>query len=161
MQRWMIMLILALLVLTGQETLAGAREVARDGPFIAYEDGTVLDTRTNLMWAARDNGSDINWSDAERYCESYRGGGYADWRMPTLEELTGLYDRSRSYKPDRKQYDVYLTSLIELSSAWVWASGIRGSDGAGVFFGYGGRSCLPQSLDCEVGHRALPVRSGK
>ena len=37
-----------------------ARERARDGRFIAYDDGTVLDTRTNLMWAAKDKDNDIN-----------------------------------------------------------------------------------------------------
>jgi hypothetical protein len=38
-----------------------AEEVASDGPFIAYDDGTVLDTKTNLLWAARDNGKNIDW----------------------------------------------------------------------------------------------------
>ena len=30
---------------------ATAGEKARDGSFIAYDNGTVLDTRTKLMWA--------------------------------------------------------------------------------------------------------------
>lgn len=50
----------------------------------------VIDPSTRLMWAARDNGSDINWNDAKRYCETYRGGGYSDWRMPTVAELKSL-----------------------------------------------------------------------
>jgi hypothetical protein len=45
-----------------------AEETARDGRFIAYDNGTVLDTKTNLMWAAHDNGSNINWSNAKSYC---------------------------------------------------------------------------------------------
>ena len=55
-----------------------------DGRFTAYSDGTVLDTQTNLLWAARDNGGNINWSDAESYCKHYNGGGYKDWRIPYL-----------------------------------------------------------------------------
>jgi len=35
---------------------ATAGETARDGRFIAYDNGTVLDTKTHLMWAAKDNG---------------------------------------------------------------------------------------------------------
>jgi len=35
---------------------ATAGETVRDGRFIAYDNGTVLDTSTNLMWAAKDNG---------------------------------------------------------------------------------------------------------
>jgi hypothetical protein len=42
-----------------------ANEIKRDGRFIAYDNGTVLDTSTNLMWAARDNGHNINWLNAE------------------------------------------------------------------------------------------------
>jgi hypothetical protein len=69
-----------------------AGESARDGRFIAYDNGTVSDTRTGLMWAAKDNGSKINWANAKSYCENYRGGGYTDWRMPTQDELAELYD---------------------------------------------------------------------
>jgi tetratricopeptide (TPR) repeat protein len=68
------------------------KEIKRDGRFIAYSNGTVLDTQTNLMWAAKDNGSYINWQDAKSYCENFSGGGYTDWRMPKQNELAGLYD---------------------------------------------------------------------
>ena len=54
---------------------AESPETARDGRFIAYDNGTVLDTKTKLMWAAKDNGDYINWEDAKSYCEKYRGGG--------------------------------------------------------------------------------------
>ena len=67
------------------------RETDRYGRFIAYANGTVLDTRTNLMWASKDYGYDINWKDANRFCEDYRGGGYTDWRMPTRDELVRLF----------------------------------------------------------------------
>jgi len=74
------------------------KEIGKDGRFIAYDDGTVLDTRTNLMWADKDNSSDINWQGAKSYCENYRGGGYSDWRMPTQDELAGLYDEGKTSK---------------------------------------------------------------
>src|SRR5450759_5331903 len=76
---------------------ATAGETARDGRFIAYDNGTVLDTKTNLMWAAKDNGSDVDWGGAKSYCKNYRGGGYKDWRMPTQDELAGLYDMAKTY----------------------------------------------------------------
>jgi len=134
------------------------KETARDGRFIAYDNGTVLDTRTNLMWAAKDNGNKINWVNAKSYCENYRGGGYTDWRMPTQDELAGLYDAAKTYKSDCG-YDVHLAELIRLTCTWAWASETSGSDAA--FFGFftGERGWYPQSYD-GVG-RALPVRSGK
>ena len=46
-----------------------------EGRFIAYDNGTVLDTKTNLMWAAKDDGSGMSWGNANSYCENYRGGG--------------------------------------------------------------------------------------
>jgi len=127
-------------------------------PFIAYSNGTVLDTRTNLMWAGKDNGSNINWANAKSYCENYQGGGYTDWRMPTQDELAGLYDAAKTYKSDCG-YDVHLTELIRLTCIWAWASETRGSDAAVFRFYDGLRYWGRQSGGGD--DRALPVRSGK
>jgi tetratricopeptide (TPR) repeat protein len=134
-------------------------ELARDGRFIAYNNGTVLDTKTKLMWAAKDNGSNINWANAKSYCENYRGGGYSDWRMPTQDELEGLYDKGKSYKTTPSNFTVNLIELIQLSSCWPWASETRGSDAAHFNFLTGKWNWLHQSYDTF--NRALPVRSGK
>ncbi len=131
------------------------REIARDGNFIAYDNGVVKDTRTNLMWAAKDNGQDITWHDAKKYCENYRGGGYTDWRMPTQDELAGLYD---SNKKNKHGYN--LTELIEVTRCCPWASETKdgGSSAARFGFSYGHRHWLwPSSSHAN---RALPVRDG-
>ena len=130
-------------------------EIRRDGRFIAYNNGTVLDKRTNLMWAAKDNGSNINWADAKSYCENYRGGGYTDWRMPTQDELAGLYDTAKTYKSDCG-YDVHLTELIRRTCNWAWASEPRGSS---FSFHFGNRFWNPPWDDSAS--RALPVRYAK
>jgi hypothetical protein len=128
--------------------------------FVAGADGTVLDKRTNLMWAATDNGEDVNWQAASRYCENYRGGGYADWRMPTPDELTGLYDGSKSYKASQRNYDVYLTELIQLSASFVWSSETGDNFSADYFaFGKGAVSSIDQGNTNDF--RALPVRSAQ
>jgi len=130
-----------------------------DGRFIAYDNGTVLDTKTNLLWATKDNDSDIDWNGAKTYCENYRGGGYIDWRMPTQDELAGLYDRGKSYKAIRWDCDVHLTELIQLSVSFVWGSEMCGSDAANFDFNTGILYRRPQSWGFVT--RALPVRSGK
>jgi hypothetical protein len=71
-----------------------------------------VDARTSLMWAARDNGRNINWRDAKDYCDNYRGGGYTGWRMPTRDELERLYDNSKSYTAAKVDYEVHITELI-------------------------------------------------
>ena len=136
-------------------------ETVRDGRFIAYDNGTVLDTKTNLMWAAKDNGSDIKWQDAKFYCENYRAGGYKDWRMPTLDELERLYDASKS-RPGacNRSFDIHVaTEFINITCVASWASEIRGSDAAYLSFGSGRRYWGPQSS--EISTRMLPVRSSK
>ena len=151
----LVLLMLTLVMCTG---LAFAGEKARDGRFIAYDNGTVLDTRTNLMWAARDNGSDINWANAKSYCENYRGGSYNDWRMPTQDELAGLYDVSKRYETDCN-LPVMISGLIRLTCVFVWASETRGSEAAVFAFPLGYEIWYQQSYN--DGRRALPVRSGK
>ena len=141
-----------------QPSVSTAGETRRDGRFIAYDNGTVLDTRTNLMWALLDNGSNINWQDAKGYCDNYRGGGYTDWRMPTQDELAGLYDAAKTYKSDCGD-DIHLTELIRLTCGALWASETRGSAASAFRFRDGERGWAPQSGG--RGLRALPVCFGK
>ncbi|MEI7995349.1 MAG: DUF1566 domain-containing protein [Methylococcaceae bacterium] len=154
--------IVVLLVLVVTVVFAFAGEKARDGSLIAYDNGTVLDQDQNLMWAAKDNGSDINWQGAKRYCESYRGGGYKDWRMPTLRELASLYNMNKSYPINKHDY-VHLSKFITLSDGFIWASDTqtkgKGPEAANLYFVNNGKY---SSLQSGASHyRALPVRSVK
>jgi hypothetical protein len=114
--------------------------------FMNVKEGIVLDTETSLMWASRDNGSVINWYNAKNYCENYRGGGYTDWRLPTLDELKKLYV-SDEYK-----------TFISVDAAWT--SETRGSEASG--FDFTKRTGWGWSSRSEaIFLRALPVRSVK
>jgi hypothetical protein len=50
------------------------------------------DPATGLTWTTEDNGSPVNWNQATAYCSNLRLGGYSDWRLPTIDELQGIYD---------------------------------------------------------------------
>ena len=129
-------------------------EIARDGNFIAYSNGIVVDTSTGLTWAAKDNGRNVTWQEAKEYCESYRGGGYMDWRMPTRDELEGIYDKTK-----RNRYNYRVTKLIDIMSCCSWVSEIRGSRAAVFSFTRsGGRFWFDQSY--SGGYRVIPVRYG-
>ena len=132
-------------------------ETARDARFIAYDNGTVLDTSTNLMWAAKDNGEDINWADATSYCENYRGGGYSDWRMPTPDELAQLSDIKF------KNTTLYriLTNLINLTGCCPWSSETRGFFSESRVFNFYHSERYWNNRTYNYDNRALPVRSGK
>jgi hypothetical protein len=53
--------------------------------------GTVTDNATGLMWQD-DTSESMAWETAIGHCESLELGGYADWRLPNLNELTSLVD---------------------------------------------------------------------
>jgi hypothetical protein len=46
------------------------------------------------MWTAKDNSKDVSWKKAMKYCRNLRLAGYSDWRLATLAELEGIYDKS-------------------------------------------------------------------
>jgi hypothetical protein len=114
--------------------------------FMDATEGVVLDTKTDLMWAAKDSGSPMNWMNTKNYCVNYRGGGYTGWRMPTKDELARLY-AGNAHK-----------SVIQTNN-WLWAAESRGSNA--VFFQsrHGFWDWSHQSHDNLLG--ALPVRSVK
>ena len=60
--------------------------VVAETRFVDNGDGTVTDTRQNIMWQKGDNGKEVSFEEAERYCKSLRLGGYADWRLPKPDE---------------------------------------------------------------------------
>jgi hypothetical protein len=155
------MMITAGIVMGGQQNIIimNQGKSGQEGRFVANDNGTVTDTWANLMWAARDNALDINWANAKAYCENYRGGGYKDWRMPTLAELAGLYDAAKTYKSNCGA-NVHLTELVHFTCCCPWASETRGTEAAAVSFVNGGRGWFPQTAETG-GHRALPVRSVK
>ena len=127
--------------------------IGEDGRFVCGDKGIVLDTKTGLMWATKDNGKLINWRDAKGYCENYRGGGYTDWRMPTQDELAGLYDKNK-----KNRHGYHVTKLIDITACCPWASETRGSRAARFDFSDGTRRWNSQSLSGTA--RALPVRGG-
>jgi hypothetical protein len=58
-------------------------------------DTTLTDGATGLMWQAEDDGIERDQSEAFRYCHELRHSGFADWRLPTLEEFTRLLESAK------------------------------------------------------------------
>jgi len=115
--------------------------------YTAYSDGTVLDKKTQLMWAAEDNGEDISWEDAKKYCEEFNRGGYSDWRLPTSEELEELKVRGQE-----NRQGIYIVRLINIT--WDY---LRAAEGKYAYVEYD----WPGSGMRRSQRRVLPVRSAK
>jgi hypothetical protein len=85
----------AFILLSVAAVIAGAQSPANDrGEQDTNVRGYWTDPATGLMWAGKDNGKDVNWHKAVKYCRELRLAGDSDWRLPTLAELEGIYDRS-------------------------------------------------------------------
>ncbi|HNS45367.1 MAG TPA: DUF1566 domain-containing protein, partial [Alphaproteobacteria bacterium] len=79
----------------------------------AVSGGVVVnETVTGLQWA-KEYASSVNWQSALAYCENLNYGGYIDWRLPNIDELKTLINRSR-YAP--------ASDFPEMPSAYFWSS---------------------------------------
>lgn len=107
---------------------------------------TVLDKNTKLMWASNDNKINLNRHEALDYCKSYSGGGFDDWRMPTVAELKGIMGSNVEGKGE----------VLTLSSSLVWAS--ETDDSKGAFCNFKSQGCSWMEQVISISLRALPVR---
>ena len=116
---------------------------------------TWTDPATKLMWATQDNGADVDWNQAGNYCSNLRLGGYANWRLATIDELAGIYDETQDVNGH------HIKGGIKLSG-WPWSSSPGNTSGdAWVFFFTTGER-LSDHLAYNALKRALCVRrSGK
>ncbi|QTA82764.1 LVIVD repeat-containing protein, DUF1566 [Desulfonema limicola] len=83
--------------------------------FTINGDGTVTDIQTDLKW--QQNGSEIemSWEDALTYCEILTLGGYSDWRLPTIKELSSIAELTK-YEPAINTE--YFPSITSSSNYW-------------------------------------------
>ena len=59
---------------------------AATGRFVDNGDGTVSDTKRQIMWQKGDNGEEVSFDQARTYCVNLRLGNHDDWRLPNPEE---------------------------------------------------------------------------
>lgn len=132
--------------------------LAAEGRFLTLDDGTVQDQKTGLIWASRDNGSNITWSGAKEYCKKYNEGGFSDWRMPTASELKSLYgNKPKVNGKDYSQLIDMVTTSITVTAPWVWTNRRRSGTKSSAFgFNYGVTRGMHRASGGN--RRALPVR---
>jgi len=90
--------------------------------------GTCLDSETGLTWQATPESLVFySWEEAQQYVRELDLGGYADWRLPTYDELYVLHDTFER----RLNGDCHIKPEI-----CVW-TGSREEDGrAGYWYSY-------------------------
>jgi len=102
-------------------------------------------------WALSDNGSDINWNDATRYCAG-KGSG---WRLPTVAELQINYHSGLSTSCGN--YTCKVASKSRLTGPTFWTNESKGfSEAWSVYLTDGDRYALV--VGDRSADRALCVR---
>jgi hypothetical protein len=125
--------------------------------FVICKDSAVTwkDNATGLVWAVKENGSDIGWAQANNYCKNLALEGHRDWRLPTLKELETLYDKNLSKEFKAKD-------PIELTESDIWTEISTSSGDAWIFnFSNGGSILTPTRGGCSTQGRALCVSRPK
>ena len=80
------------ILLLAAGTLQASTQGAPEGRTQAR--GVWTDPSTGLLWAGQDNGGDVGWKGAVKYCRVGRWGGSSAWGVAALSELQGLFDTS-------------------------------------------------------------------
>ena len=93
----------------------GPPPVSREAQYVANNDG-VHDTRTDLTWQREAPPVNVTWLEALASCEALTLTGYTTWRLPSLKELLGLVD------PTRTDPAVDLRAFPSATSFCFWTS---------------------------------------
>jgi hypothetical protein len=153
---------------------APPKETGKEGQYTAYDDGTVLDAKTKLMWMNRDIGGAMSWPDAKKYAENDHEAGYTDWRLPTLAEVSALYDKAKGRRTfcvsavddmGAAADEIHLPDSFHLTCTRVWTSQERSDkpNSVTVFdFHSGSDAARPAAKEfVDTASRVLVVRNVK
>jgi hypothetical protein len=117
--------------------------------------GAVLDNTTNLIWDAGESSKSMTWKKALEYPKvGLAIGGFTDWRLPTVEELFCLADRTK-FNPA-----IDTAFFPKCKGDWYWSSTVDASSPGdyawGVYFDGGFAYCYRQGYEGLV--RAVRAR---
>jgi len=93
---------------------------------IDNQDGTITDTKTNLMWQ-QETTRPLTWDAAIKYCDKLKLSGYSDWRLPTIQELFSLIDFTKfnpctdtAFFPDTESSDYWSSTTNASHTDYAW-----------------------------------------
>jgi TolB-like protein len=109
-------------LLTGQRTTQSSGASGNDGTYRIGDKGpgggTVFYARDGKYMECSGELGSFNWDQAITAAQNYDGGGFSDWRLPTLDELNLMYVNLKA------------RNLGGFSNGWYWSSSQYSSDNA-------------------------------
>ncbi|MCI5190018.1 MAG: DUF1566 domain-containing protein, partial [Candidatus Electrothrix sp. AS4_5] len=156
----------------------GSKTVGQDidhsktiGQYIDHGNGTVTDTKTGLMWKRCSEGlsgdncehgklEEYTYNDAVKRFKDVKYAGYADWRLPTIDELKTLIYCSKGVNKygqcnDRSEKPNINQQAFPNTRAWgYWSGSSSASNSASAWF------VAFNNVKSNIGYRSdyLPVR---
>lgn len=125
-------------------------KVGADGAKLADDAAewvAVLDNTTALLWSVEETDR-LTWKKAQGAVKKLKTAGFADWRLPTVEELFLLANRTKHSPAIDTMY------FPDCKSDWYWtgtpAASSPGDCAWGVSFGYGYALWSNQVFDVHV-----------
>jgi len=124
--------------------------------FVDNRNGTITDNETLLMWQKSGTREMVSWKKAPEYIDRLNNrkfAGYADWRLPTLEELLTLTE------PRHSRQGLYISSFFSQKQGIVGSSDTCTYDGKNlpwyISFLRGISNCISYNLIDEFHVRAV------
>jgi hypothetical protein len=89
--------------------------------FVDNGDGTVTDRATGLLWQKSGSSRSVTWRRAKDYIDKLNRNqfaGYSDWRLPTIDELASLFEKS-------KKDGLHIDPVFDRKQKRCWSSDNR------------------------------------
>ena len=148
-----IALLLLVLAMIGLHARAQNQTPANVAPPVGW-----TDLATGLTWTKQDNGSDVTWDQANAYCSNLRMGGYSDWRLPTIDELQGIYVPGQFGEGATTKH---VKGNLKLSSGSQWSSTRGSAHGEAWFLSFFSGKRYSRQLGYGLARALCVRRSGE
>ena len=140
---------------------------SQDKRFVDNGDGTITDTKTNLMWMKEESyqqtGHWITWMESFDFIKKANEDGFAnyyDWQIPTLKDLKTLHEPHKTNSQQvGREMKIHIDPIFakEGSGAW-WALEANGHFNAfGIEFNNGNKFSAPKKSKARKAVRPMRV----
>jgi len=113
----------------------------------------VTDSVTSLQWQDDAIDSNTTWQGAIDRCEALSLGGYTDWRLPNVNELKSIVDRTKSTP-------AIVSGFTNTSSSSYWSSTTSVDDSYDAWYVHFSNGYVGSNVK-DYGYYVRCVRAGE
>jgi hypothetical protein len=110
-----------------------------------------VDQGTRLMWTREDSGKSLDWYESREFCSNLRLREFGNWRLPTIEELRGVYDATITSP------EWHAKGMIKPTD-WTWSGSVESTRDFALIFHFNPKQSRSYPRHIKMA-RALCVRN--